>query len=156
MIGLARITAILFLAIVALSLAASGSEQESIAALRVRADSAPPAECAHICIEVARKLIHETGQQYSKGETEAAHKTMADAIHYAELGTRASVQTHRHLKNNEISIRQFARRLSDIGRTLSYDDRTAVDEQIVKLEKLRDLLLDAMFGTPKKSMERKP
>ena len=155
MLRLALLAALLCILSAVLCVPAPGSTQETIEALRARADSAAPADCSRICIEAARRLIQEIGKHYSDGNTELARKTTEDAIHYAELGTLASVQTHRHLKDNEISIRKFAHRLAEIERNLSYDDRGPVDVQIVKLEKLRDLLLDAMFGTPKKSLEGK-
>ena len=138
-----------------LAIAATGFGQESTPALRARADAAAPGECAHLCIDAARRLIAETSQLFSSGDTEAAHKLLADAVHYADLGTRASVQTHHHLKDNEITIRHFIRRLGEAKRTLSIDDREAIDRQIAALEKMRDQLLDSMFGTPKKSLDGK-
>lgn len=131
------------------------AEQKSIDELRARADAASPSDCARVCMDVAKQLVVEGGRQLTNGDTAPAMKTVEDAVRYAENGGHSAVSTHRRLKNTEIDLREMIRRLSGMKQSLDVDQRPVIDEHITRLEKLRDELLAAMFGSSKKILEHK-
>jgi len=71
-------------------------------------------------------------------------------VHYAARATEAAQKSGKHLKDTEILLRATARRLDDVGRTLNFDDRPYVEAAVKQVEKLRQQLLDHMFGAPSK------
>ncbi len=122
---------------------------------RQRADSASPGDCARVCFEAATQVAEASNRKFSEGDVETAQKWMKDAVEYARKGTEASIQTHKRQKEAEIQLRKLSKRIHDIGDSLSLDDRPPVYEESKAVDRLRDQMLTAMFGTPKKTLEDK-
>lgn len=145
----------LIVAFVSLMLAANVCAQDSVEKMRERAAAAKPADCAKVCFEAARQLIEASNLVYSGGDVKQGLKLMNDAVAYAKRGTQASIETRKHQKGAEIALRKMAKRMHDVGQSLALDDRPPVFEDEKVLQDLRDEMLAAIFGTPKKSLEEK-
>jgi hypothetical protein len=120
-----------------------------------RAEKSSPHDCAKACFESAHQLIELANKQYGDGNVDQGHKLISEATEAARRGTESSIKTHKHQKNAEIGLRKMAKRLHDIGDSLSLEDRPPAYAAEKVFDKLRDDMLTAMFGTPKKSLEDK-
>jgi len=76
-------------------------------------------------------------------------------VKYAAQALEAAKQTHKRLKQADITLRKTSRRLSDIAGTLAFADRPAVNDAVKQIEELRMKLLEVMFELNGKS-EKKP
>ena len=72
-------------------------------------------------------------------------------MHYAGRAAEAAQKSGKHLKDTEILLRETARRLDDVRKTLNFDDRPHVEAAVQQVEKFRQQLLDHMFGLSKES-----
>jgi hypothetical protein len=143
------------LVIIACCLVSVTSAQSSVDKTRERAEKANTSDCAKVCFEAARQLIEAANQLYDGGDVEGGLKLMNDAVRYAKRGTEASIQSKKHEKNAEIALRKMAKRMHDVGQSLALDDRPPVFKAEEAMNDLRDQMLAALFGNPKKSLEEK-
>jgi len=134
--------------------AVAKSAEEPLDALKARAENAKPPDQAHLFATIARREVNEADRLYTEGDITNATKAVDDVVHYAARATEAARKSGKHLKDTEILLRATARRLGDVGRTLNFDDRPYVETAVKQVEKLRQQLLDHMFGAPSK--ESKP
>jgi len=100
-------------------------------------------------------LIEASNQLYNGGDADGGLKLMNDAVRYAKRGTEASIQSRKNEKNAEIALRKMAKRMHDVGQSLALDDRAPVFKAEDSVNDLRDQMLAALFGNPKKSLEEK-
>jgi hypothetical protein len=138
-----------------LVLVTSVCAQSSVDKTRERAEKANKSDCAKVCFEAARQLIEAANQLYDGGDVEGGLKLMNDAVSYAKRGTEASIQSRKHEKNAEIALRKMAKRMHDVGQSLALDDRPPVFKAEEAMNELRDQMLAALFGNPKRSLEEK-
>ena len=134
--------------------AVAKSADEPLDALKARAENARPQDQAHLFATIARRDVDEADRFYTEGDITNATKAVDDLVRYAARATEAALKSGKHLKDTEILLRATARRLNDVGRTLNFDDRPYVEAAVKQVEKLRQQLLDHMFGAPSK--ESKP
>ena len=130
--------------------AAARSAEEPLDALKARAENARPSEQAHLFATIARREVNEADRFYTEGDITNATQAVDDVVRYAARATEAARKSGKHLKDTEILLRETARRLSDVGKTLNFDDRPHVEAAVKQVEKLRQQLLDQMFGAPSK------
>jgi len=113
--------------------------------LKARVSSASTGEKAKLCIQIAERLLAETDQLYATDDVEKAQTTLNDVVSYSELARDYSIQSHKHEKQIEISVRAMTRKLNDIVHTLGHDQQAPVQDAIARLERVRDALLASMF-----------
>lgn len=126
------------------------ADDVSLEELKRRATSAEGGRRADLFIEVAQRQIEAADSRFSEGKTEEGQAAVDDAVAAAEEASAAAVESRSHMKQTEIALRRASRRLSDISRSLPFDDRKRTEEAVVKLEKIRTDLLTAMFAPKKK------
>jgi len=134
--------------------AVAKSAEEPLDALKARAENAKPQDQAHLFATIARREVNEADRLYTEGNITNATEAVDEVVHYAARATEAAQKSGKHLKDTEILLRTTSRRLDDVGRTLNFDDRPYVEAAVKQVEKLRQQLLDHMFGAPSK--ESKP
>jgi hypothetical protein len=145
----------LMIALCCVVAAASVRAQDSVQKTRDRAEAAKGGECAKVCFEAARQLIEASNQLYVGGDVPQGLKLINDALAYAKKGTHASIESHKNQKGAEIALRKLAKRMHDVGQSLALDDRPPVFKAEESMNELRDEMLAAMFGAPKKTLEEK-
>ncbi len=123
--------------------------------IRGRADRASKKECAKVCLEAAAQIAEASDQQFTAGNVVIGQQWIKDAVAYAQKATAASLETHKNQKKAEIELRKLSKRMHDIGDTLAIEDRQPVYDASKTVDGLRDQMLTALFGTPKKSLEEK-
>lgn len=143
------------LALVLLALCSyAKSTEEPLETLKTRAESARPQDQPHLFANIARREVSEADRFYTAGEVANATKAVDELVRYAARAAEAATKTGKQLKNTEILLRETARRLEDISKTLNFDDRTYVEAAVKQVEKSRQQILDHMFGLPSKETKK--
>ena len=143
------------LAVLLLSaLAVASNPEESLDALKTRAESARPQDQAHLFATIAHREVREADRFYTEGDVTNATKAVDDVVRYAAHAAEAAQKSGKHLKDTEILLRQTARRLDDVRKTLSFEDRPYVEAAVKQVEKLRQKLLEQMFGVSSKESKK--
>lgn len=132
--------------ICAATLLCSAKEQESLAELKARADSAKMQDQAHLYVDVADRQLEAATQKFNAGDTDAAHEAMQDVNTYGHKAGDAALKSGKHLKQTEISLRKIVVKLRDLKRAVSFEDRQPIQTTIDDLEKMRTQLLAKMFS----------
>jgi hypothetical protein len=137
----------IFLTIAAVVALGHGFSKElTLAQLKARLQNAKPDERATLSVQVAEQQVENADKLYAIGKSEEAVSAIHEVISYSQDAQRAAVQSGKKLKNVEIAVRRMSRRLTEIKRTLPYDDQATVQEAVETLDKIGTDLLNRMFG----------
>jgi hypothetical protein len=128
----------------------SAARDESVDELKARTQNALPQDRPGLCVQIAERQLHNADKLYRDGDPEMARGAVEDVVVYSEKARDSAVETKKHLKNVEISVRKIAERLRDIKRTISFEDQPAVEHAVQRLEEVRTSLLKQMFSKEKK------
>ena len=131
-------------------IACAAAKEEPVAELKSRVENARPEDRPPLCMQIAREQLSNADKLYTEGQIEQARIAVADIVTYSEKARDSAVQTRKHLKNVEITVRKISERLRDIKRTLAFEDQAPVGQAIKRLEDVRTALLQEMFSKEKK------
>ncbi len=120
---LLRSTAITFL-LTSIALASN----ESLPALKARADAAHGGEQAKLSLEYAKRELEDANTLYTNGDVDKAQSEVGEVVDYAHKAADAASSSGKHLKQTEIELRKLAKRMHDIAETLAVDEPPAVEE----------------------------
>lgn len=118
----------------------------SLEELKARLQNAKPDERTGLCLQIAGRQVEASDKLYTDGKTEEAEAAIRDVVSYSQQASESATQTGHRLKNVEIAMRKMSHRLSDIKRTLPYDNQALVQSSIDTLDKIRTDLLSHMFA----------
>ncbi|MGH9510079.1 MAG: hypothetical protein ACRD2M_09095 [Terriglobales bacterium] len=118
--------------------------------LQAQAEAAEGKKRAELFMELAKERLGQASRLFAEGKTEEAHDAVKKAVAASEQAGDAARKSRKRLKQTEISVRQLARRLTDLAATLAFEDREAIKPSLLKLEEVRRQLLDEMFAKKKK------
>jgi hypothetical protein len=136
-----------FLAVmVACCAAQEAPKEDPVSRLRQFADKSNGGDCARYSVAYAQLLAEVGNKQYAEGKIDEAEKLIRQLGQYAARGAQCSMESRKHEKDTEINLRKLSRRLSDLEKTLSFEDRALVREQTYNIDRLREKLLTNMFG----------
>jgi len=136
---------VFLLAIVLAGSTATARTEPTVEELKARVSSANVGEKAKICVEIAEKQLVATDKLYAADDMEKAQASLTDVVAFSELARDYSLQSHKHQKQIEISIRSMTRKLNDLLHVVGHEEQGPVKEAIKHLERVRDDLLLAMF-----------
>jgi hypothetical protein len=136
---------VFLLAVVLAGSAATARTEPTVEELKARVSSANIGEKAKLCVEIAEKQLAATDKLYAAYDMEKAQASLTDVVAFSELARDYSVQSHKHQKQIEISIRSMSRKLNDLLHVVGHEEQGPVKEAIKHLEHVRDDLLLAMF-----------
>ena len=145
-----RSAAIVFL-LTGMALAAN----ESLPALKTRADAAHGGEQAKLCLEYAHRLLEDANVLFTNGDVDKAQGEVAEVVEYSRKAADAASTSGKHLKQTEIDLRKLSKRLHDIAATLAVEDRPPLLKAVDDIEQIRADLLIRMFG-PQAEPKGKP
>jgi hypothetical protein len=137
-----RFLVVLFLVAFA---SATSREDLTVDQLKARVSAASVSDKVHLCVQIAEKQLETVDKFYTAGDLDQAQPALTDVVSFSELARDYSIQSKKHQKQTEISIRAMTRKLNDILHLLSHDDQAPVRDAITHLEKARDDLLTSMF-----------
>lgn len=118
---------------------------ETIDALKARAEHARPQDQVRLFMEIAQRQLDEARKNYADGDSAQGKAAIDDVATYTEKAANAAVSTGKHLKQTEIDIRKLSKKLEDIRRSVSLEDRPPLEAAAQRLEKVDSQLLDHMF-----------
>jgi hypothetical protein len=138
-----RLSTIFFL--LAVSVAAFGSKEQTVQELIARADAASANDRPGLYVEIAERQLKAADGSYTEGKVEEARAAVQDVVTYSTKAHDAAVQANKKLKNTELALRKMAHRLRDLKHTLNFEDQPPVQAAADKLQTLSDDLLSQMF-----------
>ncbi len=119
--------------------------EEKLAQLKAHAEKMKEQDRGRTYSEIARALAEISNQQFADGHTEEAQASVKEAVSYSEKATASAKQHNKKIKDTEINLRECARRLDEIRRTVAADEQGAIKEAVSRIDQLRKELLDHMF-----------
>ena len=128
--------------------------EEPLEALKARAQSARLQDQGPLFAAIARREVTEADHFYTEGDITKAQQTVDDVVAYAGRAAEAAQKSGKHLKDTEILLRETARRLDDVRKTLNFEDRSYVEAAVKQVEKFRQKLLEAMFSPQSKENKK--
>ena|SRR5690349_19077378 len=102
-------------------------------------------EVCYNSAELVHDLVEQFNNQMNAGELQPAQQTLNDIGTYTEKARDAAKKSHHKLKQAELTLHKSARRLADIGRALSVEDRDAIDKVVKRIEAADDDILSQVF-----------
>jgi hypothetical protein len=133
-----------------LVLPAPARDKETIAELITKADSAPADKRPELYIKIAERQLKAADHAFDANDVSTGKARATDAALYTERAADAAIASRKKLKKIEISARKMSDKLSDIKRTLNFEDQAPVQAAIDRMEAQRTRLLAAMFSKGKK------
>lgn len=118
---------------------------ETLPELKAKADAARGGEQAKLCLDYARRDLEAANDLYTKGDVDKAQAEIREVVEYAHKGADAATSSGKRLKQTEIALRELAKRMHDIGDSLSFEDRPPVRQAVDDIEGVRSDLLAKMF-----------
>jgi hypothetical protein len=123
---------------------ASG-QQESIEALKARADQAQPKDQVDLFTHIAERRLDSLDKAFNGGTVREAQAALADVVAYGVKAAQVSATTGKRMKQTEIAMRKISVRLEGIRKTLDLDDRPPLADAVQKLDAAHNELLNRMF-----------
>jgi hypothetical protein len=133
------------LSLVLAGVALAGNEL-STTELKARADASTGAEQAKLCLEYAHRQLTDANNLFNQGELEKGMADIREVVEYAHKAANAASASGKHLKETEIDLRKLAKRMHDIGQSLSFEDRDPVQKAVDEIEQIRSDLMVRMWG----------
>jgi len=127
---------------------------EPLETLKARAERARAQDQGPLFAAVAGREVIEADRFYTEGDIVKAKQAVDDVVGYASRAAEAAQKSGKHLKDTEILLRQTGRRLEDVRKTLNFEDRSYVEAAVKQLEKVRQKLLEQMFGPQSKESKK--
>jgi hypothetical protein len=124
---------------------ATSHDEATVDQLKARLPAASVSDKVHLCIQIAEKQLTDAKTLYEAGDVEKAQPLLTDVVAFSELARDYSIQSNKHQKQTEISVRAMSRKLNDILHLVGHDDRPPLQDAILRLERVRDDLLMSMF-----------
>jgi hypothetical protein len=120
-------------------------EDSAVKQMKDRVANAKVVDRPPLCLQIAERQLAAAGRLFDGGDFEQAKAALTDVVAFSELARDYSIQTHKHEKQSEITIRRMTRKLEDLKHTVTHEDQEQVQTTIERLQKIRDDLLVAMF-----------
>lgn len=117
-----------------------------MAILEQRAGAAAPREQCILYAELLHSLTELAGQQMTKGEDEAATSTFQHIDTVVGKLEHASARDAKRLKNAELLLEHISRRVSDMAKAASGEERTLVQATLHHVESVHTSLLALVFA----------
>ena len=121
-------------------------DELSVEELKARVSSANVPDKVHLCVQIAEKQLGTANKLYEAGEVAEAQPALTDVVAFSELARDYSIQSRKHQKETEISVRTMTRKLTAILHLVGREDQAPVRDAITHLEHVRDDLLTSMFS----------
>ncbi len=129
-----------------LSAAVCAAREETYEQLKARAETAKPKDRDKLFAEVSLRAVMLARTRYNESQVEKAQAAAQDAAVYAEKARDAAQSSGKNLKNTEIMLREAGRRLDELRKDLSVEDRPPVEVALHRVEAARQAVLTKMFG----------
>ncbi len=133
---------------------AMAAKEQTVDELKARVSSSNIGDRPQLCLQIAERQLDDADKLYSALENEKAQSDLTDVVSFSELARDYSIQSHKHQKQTEITVRKMTRKLNDLKHSVTRDEQARVQNAIDRLQRVRDDLLLAMFPKGKKPESR--
>lgn len=146
-----RLQIIIFALLAAVSLRVFGlkADRDELPRLINQAQSAPIGRQPSLYANIAERELRLADQLYTADDIGRARAAVENVVTYSDKASNAAIQSGKHLKNTEISMRKMSFKLRDMKRQLSFKDQSPLQDASDHLETLRTSLLSHMFKKKK-------
>jgi hypothetical protein len=120
--------------------------EKSIGELEARLATAKTGDRPAILVDIARLQLDETSRHYDEGRVGEGANGVAAVVVSLEKASEAARVSGKRLKKTEIAVREIARRMEDLSKTVSFEQRAPLEQAVKRLDELRQELLTEMFG----------
>ncbi len=117
--------------------------------LKSRVDTASGAEKAKLAAEYAEQAAKAADKAFQDGKDGDGSAQLKDVVQYSKIASDASIQTGKHEKATEITLRKIAYQLAQTKNARPIDGQAEVQRTIDEVDKARSALLEAMFDRKK-------
>jgi hypothetical protein len=118
--------------------------------LKSKAEGKGEADRGRLYADIAHELVELANAQFTNGEPDKGQASIKSAVGYAEKAANSAEEKGHKIKNAEITLRETARRIEEVRKTLDIDNQPPLKDAVDRLEQLRKQLLQRMFGDDKK------
>lgn len=125
--------------------AAWSDRTESVEQMKARVESARPEDRILLCADIASRQLVAARAAYTEGNGDAGKDLVLDVVLYSEKAAESATSVHKKEKQLEIRLREMAKRLEDLRRSLAFEDQPPVKAAADRMESLRTKLLKDMF-----------
>lgn len=139
------LTTSLIVSALAVTAQLNGAEEPSIEELKGRVANTSIADRPPLCLQISERQVGAAVRFYNAGDIEQAKAALTDVVAFSEVARDSAIQSHKHEKKAEITIRKLTRKLADLKHTVSHEDQEQVQTTIDRLDRIRDDLLVSMF-----------
>jgi len=140
----------LFVVVSLAVLASAISKDVPVEELKARLQSTNnPDEKAKLCVVIAERELADADKLFQAGNSSQAQAAVCEAVTYSGQARDAADVTGHRAKDTEIAVRKMIHRLTDMKRSLSFEDQGPVQSAIDQMEKMRTDLLNRMFKSTK-------
>lgn len=141
-----RALVVTFIALSAgLGAGALAAKNASVEELKAQLSSTSIGDRPRLCLQIAEKQLDTADKLYAATESEKARAALADVMAFSELARDYAIQSRKHQKQTEITVRKMAHKLNDLKHAVVHEDQAAVQNAMKRLQRVSDDLLFAMF-----------
>jgi hypothetical protein len=119
--------------------------EQSIAALELKANQAGPKEQCFLLAELVHEMIEYSSAQYAAGEFEKASDTLKRVSLVSQKIHMMVTNDEKRLKNAQILLRHTAFRLSELLHNSSIEDRPLVEATLVQVNQIQTETMMQVF-----------
>ena len=144
-----------WLILVVFVLTLSAAAQQTTEQLRAKLDHSTGGDAAKLAVEIASRDVEQASAEFTAGNNDRGHALIAEAAQLVERAGAAAMESNKKVKDTEIAVRKLERHLEDINRTVSFEDQDQIEESMKIIGRVRNQLLDRMFGLDEKVKVKK-
>ncbi len=119
--------------------------EQSIAALELKASQAQPKEQCFLLAELVHEMIEYSSAQYAAGEIDKASETLKRVSLVSQKIHMMVTNDEKRLKNAQILLRHTAFRLSELLHNSSIEDRPLVQATLVQVNQIQTETMMQVF-----------
>lgn len=114
--------------------------------LKERVAAAQEKDRARLQADLVSEEVELANDLFTAGNVAQAQQTVTD-LRASLAGCRANaVKYGRNLKHIDIVLREAARRLDDVRRSLAFEDQPPLKDAVAEIQEARSAILDRMFA----------
>lgn len=95
---------------------------------------------------IVQREVELAQQSYNSGDVQTTKTALDDVITYADKSLDAARMRRKHLKEAELKLRGSARRLEDLERSMTFEDRPPARAAREHVQQIDSEVLQLMFA----------
>ena len=113
--------------------------------LLVEAERAAGGKRAKLYLQLSERNLNLAKTEFGNGNSDQAFAALEKFSGYVREAFQTANQTGQHVKQTEIKLRQFGRRLEELKRSTAFGEQKPISDIAREIQEMRDDLLHKMF-----------